>query len=221
MTSRKRAPRATKRGTRTVPPTGWQKSQVARLTKFPPHQLEDLIDGTLGDTAKQISAEVILEIRRRNEAKLEQLVRELGIDPNHPDVWRRAFLQLAFMHHGIGVISWVQPRGSNRRAAKWNDEHDLHFYSMMEELMASGLKPMVALREIAKDRDKWSKLAPQPKNFRSEKSDVERRYVTLKKRWQIVRKTASQKILLRALGTSSFDNQTCPNFPRLSPEGKI
>jgi hypothetical protein len=211
------------RGTQLFPPSSWQERKAKALTTFKPHLLEDLVGGKLSDPAGQITAEVILEIRHRDEDHLEQLLRQLGIDPDHPDKWRRAFRELACIHYGVGVIAWRQSRGSNRHAAKWNNEYDLNFHLMMVEGMNSGLTATDALREIARDPEKWGKLPPQRENFRSEKSDFERRFATLKKRWLIVQSTSLlEKALGRAFGLSSertFSEQIPPCPP--GPEGKI
>jgi hypothetical protein len=189
---------------RTFPPASYLKQQAERLTEFDPHRLEELTGEKLHDRESQITAKMVEEFQRRSEAQLDQLVKELGIDPRHPDKWRRAFYQLAYIHHGVGVISWVEPRGPNRRAAKWTGEHDLNLQMMVLEETKSGLTPTKALRKIASDPEKWGKLAPQKKNFRSEKSDNERRYQTLKRRWSVVQKTSIlQKMLLRAFAGSS------------------
>jgi hypothetical protein len=207
------------RETRLFPPASSQKKKAAKLTKFPPHRLEDLIEGKLSDSEKQVTADVMIEIQRRNEAQLEQLIGELGIKPDHPEKWRRAFYELAYLHHGVGVISWRQPRGPNFRASKWNDEHDLNFVSMVQELMGSGLSLTDALRSIARDPEKWGKLAPQPKNFRSETSEVDRRVAALKKHWPKAKTIAFRITMLRAFGASS--NLIDLARPPLPPEGKI
>jgi hypothetical protein len=179
------------------PPESYLKDQSERLTRFAPHRLEDLIGEKVHEPESQITANVVEEIRRRNEAQLEQLLEELGVDPRRPDKWQRACYQLAYIHHGVGVISWAQPRGPNRRAAKWTDEHDLNLQMMVLEETKSGLKLAEALRNIASDPKKWGELAPPKKNPRSEKSDNELRYQSLRKRWSIVRKTS---ILEKVLG---------------------
>jgi hypothetical protein len=151
-------------------------------------------------------------------AQLDQLVEELGIDPRRPDKWRRAFYELATLHHGVGVISWVQPRGTNRRAAKWTDEHDINLHLLVLEETKSGVKPSRALLNIASDPKKWGKLAPQKVNSRSEKSDNELRYQTLRKRWSMVQKTSIlEKVLQRAFGASA-DQQLPARTPLV---GKI
>lgn len=222
---RKRTRRAVSKNTQesaggrtTFPPESYLKKQAERLTKFGPLRWEDLTREKVHDIEGQATATVIEEIRRRSEAQLERLVQQLGVDPRRPDKWRRAFYELAAIHHGVGVISWAQPRGPNRRAAKWTDEHDLNLQLMVLEETKSGLGTTEALRKIASDPEKWGKLAPQKKNFRSEKSDSERRFATLKKRWSVVQMTSIlQKMLLPAFAGSS--NRTRLLEP--SVQGKI
>ena len=201
-TIRGAAPKAP-RGQRTFPPKDYLKKQAERLTKFSTLKLEDPTDEKLGPKSR-IAASVVEEIRRRSEAQLEQLIQELGVDGQHPEKWRRAFYHLAAVHQGVGVISWIQPRGSNRRAAKWKDDHDINLHLFMLKEMKSGLPPSQALRKIASDPEKWAKLAPRKENSRSEKSDSELRYQSIRKRWSLVQKTSLlEKVLQRAIGISA------------------
>jgi hypothetical protein len=205
-------------GRRTFPTKEYLKEQAGRLARFAPHRLEDFVGGSLQDVESQITEDVVKGIRRRSEAQLDQLVEELGVDTRHPDKWQRAFYELAAVHHGVGVISWVQPRGPNRRAAKWTEEADLNLQEMVLREMGLGRTLTEALRIVACDQKKWGRLAPPKKDVRSEKSGDELRFQMLKKRWSIVKKTSVlYKRLARAFGVSS--DQLVPLAP--ADEGKI
>ena len=118
------------------PPAGWSKNRASRLPKFRPHELNDIAEnGKVQPGTPNIDTEFVLNLRRKNEQQIEQLLHAIGYDPTHPDVWRRAFFMLAVIHHGVGHLSWALPRGANRHTAKWTDDHDLAFYAVMLELL--------------------------------------------------------------------------------------
>ena len=144
----KKASKQAKESVQLFPPAGWRKDQLSRLRKFRPHKLKEVIREATGNAkGNGINAEVLLNFRRRNEEQIIQLARAMGFDPADPDVWQRAFFNLATIHWGVGHLSWTPPRESNRRAAKWTAEHNSAFYLLMLELMAKGKLQTAALRE--------------------------------------------------------------------------
>src|SRR4051812_591091 len=96
-----------------APRRGWAKKEAARLPKFRPRRLDDLIASTKSGTAG-IDAARVLQVRRDNNKQLEQVVRALGLDPATRGVWRHAFFKLCMIHHGVGHFWWRRPRGKNR-----------------------------------------------------------------------------------------------------------
>jgi hypothetical protein len=74
------------------PPESYLKKQSERLTGFVPHRLEDLTGEKVHEPESQITANVVEEIRRRNEAQLEHILEELGVDSRRPDKWATGLL---------------------------------------------------------------------------------------------------------------------------------
>lgn len=217
-------------GRRFLPPKNWLKEKAARLARFPPHRLEDLIGGALKDPKAQVTAGLIEEIRRRTGAQLAQLVEELGVDPQHPDKWQRAFHELAAIHHGVGIISWVR-RPPNRNAAKKStSDLDRRLYGYVTELQKRG-KPLAAVFGIiARDPEKCRRLELSS-NSRSQKPDVQMKVETIRKRWARISKRAPPGSLLAALtgdfpifGTegeqAEYMRIMLATMPELIPPGK-
>jgi hypothetical protein len=206
------------------PPAGWREEQLSRLRKFRPHKLKEVIREAKGLTKnKSVDAEVMLAFQRRNEDQVNQLVRIMGFDPVDPNIWRRAFFNLAMIHWGVGHLSWMPPRESNRRAAKWTAEHDSAFYVLMLELMAKGKGESEALRVLANDPKIWARF-PKPKNDRSETPAHVRRFENFRKRWAQVKKTARPGSLLGAFfgsypvhGSKADQAKWQPNLEGLPP----
>ena len=97
-----------------------------QLPKFQPHDLRDLVREAGGSANNQSDPDwaFALAFRRRNDQQINELLRALGLDVAHPDVWRRAFFQLALLHHGVGHLVSKRQR-PNRNSATWQIQQDL------------------------------------------------------------------------------------------------
>ncbi|MDI2073039.1 hypothetical protein [Bradyrhizobium sp. Mp27] len=172
------------------PPKSHLKDKAARLSRFPALRLEDLIGHRLKDPKTQVTAELVEEIRRRTEDQLNQILEQLGVDPQHPDKWQRAFQELAAIHHGVGIISWVRPRPPNRNAAKKSTRDlDQLLYSYVTELKEQGKSLPEALETIARDVEKCALLKVSASS-RSQRPDVELKVEALRKRYRRIAKMA-------------------------------
>jgi hypothetical protein len=128
-------------------------NQRRRLPCFPPHDLNGLLSEaeSQGLSGKERDDAVILRMRKINLEQIAQLGRALGVDPAAPDFWRRGFLALAGLHHGIGHIS-VRPKKTNRNSATWTTDHDLLLIREMCALRSQGLSDRKAIEQLSKDK---------------------------------------------------------------------
>ena len=127
-----------------------------RLPKFNPHDLQPILNAARAVEGQSWSDHAVLEIRRRNQKQMADLLRRLGVDPSQPDAWQRGFFVLAFYHHGVGNLTWRIPR-TNRNAATWTNAADLNLLREVTTLMAAaGIPqqrlPMTSNRKIEANR---------------------------------------------------------------------
>src|SRR5690606_3013216 len=151
----------------TVQPTRGEKEQTAPLPKFKPIKLSEILRTTTGKSNLNITSDVMAELIERIHAQQVELLRGLDIDEENPD-WADAFLQLACVHHGMGVIHVDKARPPNKHAAKWTREQDQALLAEMNARLESGKTATAALKEIASDKSIWRQF-PNAKNFRSDK----------------------------------------------------
>ncbi|MDO8397976.1 MAG: hypothetical protein Q7T45_09150 [Bradyrhizobium sp.] len=179
-----------------IPSIGWREAQAARLTQFEPHNLDDIVQD-----ARAINADTVLNLRRKNDQQIEQLLREMHVDPEQPDVWRKAFFLLATIHHGVGGISTTPKRQKNKNAAKWTAEQHLIFYQMMQVLLQEGLSERDAVKRIANDKARWERFPNQGQNRPSSTSDdASKRQAAFWARWvKIIKMAPPPGSLLRAV----------------------
>ena len=119
-----------------------------RLPKFKPHDLQPILNAARAVEGQSWSDHAVLEIRRRNQKQMADLLRRLGVDPSQPDAWQRGFFLLAFYHHGVGNLTWRIPR-TNKDAATWTNAADLNLLREVTTLMAAaGISELQAIKRI-------------------------------------------------------------------------
>jgi hypothetical protein len=185
-----------------IPSIGWREVQVSRLSQFEAHKLADILqeaEATSGQ--KDFNVDAILNLRRRNDRQLEQLLQELHVDPADPDAWQKAFFLLAAIHHGVGGLSMTRKRQKNKNAAKWTPEQDLIFYQMMQVLLLDGRSERDAVRTIATEKARWEKFPNGGQNRPSSTSDEpSKREKAFRARWiKIIKLAPPPGTLMRAL----------------------
>jgi hypothetical protein len=186
-----------------IPQIGWKEEQISCLTQFEPHKLGDIVQDA-GATSEQPSNNadtVLTSFRRKNDEQIEQLLREMHIDLEQPDAWRKAFFKLAVIHHGVGGLSTTPPRQKNKNAVNWTSEQDLIFYQMMQVLLQEGISERAAVKKIANDKEKWQQLPHQGQNRPSSTSDeASKRQKSFWARWiKIIKLAPPPGSLPRAL----------------------
>jgi hypothetical protein len=141
-----------------VPKDDDVKSERRKLPVFAAHDLRSLVaDAKKHDTADFDTA-FLLAFRRRNDAQMKNLLEHLGVDPSMPDAWERGFFHLAFLHHGVGHLTWY-PRRTNRNSATWTPDQDFMLLREVFILRQGGSSERAAVKKLAVDPRK-RKLFP-------------------------------------------------------------
>lgn len=149
------------------------------LPQFAPIKLKEIQRET-GRASIDNNPEIIKTIARRLDMQQTDLLRALGLDAARPD-YVKAFLELAKIHHGMGILLVERARPSNSHAAKWSREQDAILKSNVAVRRRRGMTATAALRDIANDKRLYSQL-PVAKHSRSEKPAAIRREENYKKR---------------------------------------
>jgi hypothetical protein len=128
----------------------------------------------------------------------------LGLDPSHPDVWRRAFFQLAHLHQGVGHLAWNRER-SNRNSATWRNEDDLLLIHEMIRLRDQSLTEEKTIAILATGQ-KTRELFPYRKQKQRHDpilSENDRRIAALRARWQKIKRSGKRGLAEPVLGESA------------------
>lgn len=166
-----------------VEPRG--KGERPYLPQFEPINLKQIQRET-GRITVNNEQEIIRTILLRLDMQQTELLRALGLDTARPD-YVQAFLELAKIHHGMGILLVERARASNNHAAKWSREQDAILKSNVAVRRQCGMTATEALRDIAKDKDLYL-LLPVAKHSRSEKPAAIRREQKYKKRLAFILK---------------------------------
>ena len=84
---------------------------------------------------------------RHLRAQITQLFRALGCDPNDGQVWPKAFMKLARLHHNVGRL--VHRLRSRPNAKVWTPEDESNFLLGVYAPVQTGLSEREAVRRIA------------------------------------------------------------------------
>src|SRR5580704_9886297 len=126
------------------------RAQCKKLTLFEPHDLRSLIsEARASETDSGLDQAVVSALRRRNQSKMNDLLRRLGVDPLQPDAWQRGFLQLACRHYGVARLALHHHPRTNRNAATWTNTDDLKLLVEVIRLKAAGKSELQAIKQIA------------------------------------------------------------------------
>jgi hypothetical protein len=170
-----------------VEPTRGEREEPPRLPKFKPIKLSEVLRTKTGKSALNINSDVTIELILRVDEQQVKLLRALDLDENNPD-WAQAFLQLAKIHHGVGIVHVEKARAPNKHAVKWTNEQDNALFAAINPRLQKGKTATAAFKEIAGDKAIWEQF-PTVKNSRSQKSPAALRVQTYRKRWGLVKKT--------------------------------
>jgi hypothetical protein len=155
-----------------------------------------LISEAKGNDKTDVDTAFFFAFRRRNDAQMNELLRRLGVDPSRPDAWERGFFHLAFLHHGVGHLTW-NPRRTNRNSATWTPTHDLALLREVFVLRQKGLSERAAVGKLASDRKNRQQFPYRRKGYFSTADEPQKREAAL---WARL-----QKIKASTRGTSILD----------------
>jgi hypothetical protein len=185
--------------------TRGEKEETPGLPKFKPIKLSEVLRTTAGTSTRKITSDVTLELLRRVDEQQTELIKALELNPNNPD-WAKAFVLLARIHHGVGVIHVDKARAPNKHAAKWTRDQDDNLLAAIDARLGKGMTATAALREIAGDEAIWNQF-PQVRTSLSPKLAAARRVKTYGKRIQLIRKAR----LLDSVKSEIINGFTDPN----------
>jgi hypothetical protein len=185
-----------------VEPTRGEKEETPRLPKFKPIKLSEVLRTKTGKSALNINSDLMTELILRVDAQQVELFRALGLDADDPD-WAEAFLELAKIHHGVGIIHVEKARAPNKHAAKWSREQEQFLLESVNARLERGLTVTAALKKIASDKAICLQLPRGPAEDQlSEKSIVSRRIKNFRKRLELIKK----RVDLENIHKQIFDN---------------
>jgi hypothetical protein len=140
------------------------KSARRKLPVFDAHDLRSLITEAKRNDQGDMDTAFLFAFRRRNDTRMKDLLRRLGVDPSRADAWERGFFHLAFLHHGVGHLAWY-PRRTNRNSASWTPTHDLALLREVTLLGQKGLSERAAVKKLASDRKKRQQFPYRKKGY--------------------------------------------------------
>lgn len=187
-------------------PTRGATEERPRLPNFKPIKLSEVLRTKTGKSALNISSDVTIELILRVDAQQEKLLRALGLDGDNPD-WAEAFIELAKIHHGVGIIHVGKRRGPNKHAVKWSPKQDHVLLDSVNARLEHGMTVTAALKEIASDKAIWERL-PLVKNSRSENAPAFRRVQNFRKRFGSIKKRIDLENIHNQIFESLANGQT-------------
>jgi hypothetical protein len=110
-----------------------------------------------GRSALTGSSDVTIELLELINEQQNAILLALGLDAANPD-YAQAFLALARIHHGVGVIQIESKRAPNKNAQKWTREQDDALLKAVDVRVQAGMKITDAVQEIASDETIWQKF---------------------------------------------------------------
>lgn len=169
-----------------VVPTREDSEDAHRLPQFAPVKLNKFLQEKTGKTTLASVSGVTEDLLKLVAAQQIELLQALGLDAAKPD-YAQAFLELAKIHHGMGVIKVEMARGSNKNAEKWSREQDDDLLKAVIARQQRGMTIGSALNGIANDEAIWKKF-PQIKNSRSDKPPASLRAQNFRRRLGFIKK---------------------------------
>ncbi|EAQ35020.1 hypothetical protein NB311A_14030 [Nitrobacter sp. Nb-311A] len=131
--------------------------ETSRLPPFAPVKLSKVLLAKTGRTTLGDSSDVTIDLLELIAAQQDKLLQALGFDSANPD-YAQAFLALARIHHGVGVIQVESKRASNKNAKKWTKEQDDALLQAVDVRQQAGMKITDAVQQIASDETIWQKF---------------------------------------------------------------
>jgi hypothetical protein len=131
-----------------LPPEDSLEAERNQLPFFEPYDtttlLADAARANNGNATDAAIAEVYDQHRREQAV---QLLRALGCDANDKQVWPKAFMKLAKLHHNVGRL--VLRLGLRPNAKAWTVQDEAKFLCAVHASVQGGLSEREAVRTIA------------------------------------------------------------------------
>ncbi len=163
------------------------KEKTPLLRRFAPIKLRKVMVEKTGRSALTGSSDVTIELLELINEQQNAILLALGLDAANPD-YAQAFLALARIHHGVGVIQIESKRAPNKNAQKWTREQDDALLKAVDVRVQAGMKITSALKQIASDESVWRKF---PCSHNSERPPATLRAQNYKRRLALVKKRNS------------------------------
>jgi hypothetical protein len=119
-----------------------------QLPFFEPYETGKLLaDAARANNGPATDAAIADVYNEHWRAQIIQLLRALGCDLNDKQVWPKAFMKLARLHHNVGRL--VHRLRSRPNAKVWTPEDEANFLLGVYALVQRGLGEREAVRRIA------------------------------------------------------------------------
>ena len=135
-----------------LPPEESLEAERKQLPFFEPYETGKLLaDAARANNGPASDAAIADVYDRHLRAQIIQLLRALGCDPNDKQIWPKAFMKLARLHHNVGRL--VLRLRLPLNAKTWTVEDDSTFLCMVYASVLGGLSEREAVRRIADAED--------------------------------------------------------------------
>jgi len=136
-----------------VPDAQEDRKLKRRLRPFPPVKLTS-VPARIRNAGGGMEGVVLVEryLEEHYSRQLRKLIKDIGLNPDSSDGWRRAFAELARLHYGIGYCEYDRPV-NRRRSQTWTDETEGRLYAVMRGLTKDGRSEREAIKIIAASRE--------------------------------------------------------------------
>ena len=156
-----------------------------QLPFFEPYETGKLLaDAARANNGPASDAAIADVYNEHWRAQIIQLLRALGCDPNDKQVWPKAFMKLARLHHNVGRL--VHRLRSRPNAKVWTPEDESNFLLGVYGLVQTGSSERAAVRTITDakifphyERQSWQRPSGQASG-RARQAALWRKYQRLR-----------------------------------------
>jgi hypothetical protein len=127
-----------------------------KLPRFQPHDLVQLMSGS-----GQISSELILKLRTRNDEQVRAVAAALPVHTSDPRYWEKAFFWLAHYCLGLGCMRLRAPKPRSN-SSTWTTSLELFLIQEVIALTEKGISERKAIELILADHNKRLRFPYRP-----------------------------------------------------------
>jgi hypothetical protein len=157
-----------------LPPEDSLEAERRQLPFFEPYETSRLLaDAARANNGNATDAAIAEVYDQHCRDQAVQLLRALGCDPNDKQIWPKAFMKLARLHHNVGRLVLRLRLPLNAKA--WTVEDESTFLCTVYASVLGGLSEREAVRRIADAEDfPWAKIQKPTAEKRGERSPSNR-----------------------------------------------